>query len=146
MKPNSILKKKAGQSSNEDPNKVVRSRRLSVWLTDEEYSKLEKNYETSRHNSLAAFAREVITSTQKAEDKYSDILVQNLIQELKKFDFHANKIGVNINQIARNLNLRKNENLTPEMAKDLKKCSQSLEEIESHLAKLASAFSSINHG
>lgn len=146
MKPKAIMKKKAGQSSNEDPNKVIRSRRLEMRMTDEEYAQLERNYQQSRHNSLAAFAREKITSTQKAEDKYSDILIQHVIQELKKFDFHANKVGVNINQIARQLNIRKNENLAPEMAKDLKSCSQSLEEIESHLARLASAFVSINHG
>lgn len=140
MKPEAILKKHAGQSGNDDPNKVIRSRRFELRLTDEEYAQLEKKFEASHHNSMAAFAREVLISHQQSDRKPSVNSVNELIMTLNKFILATNKVGVNINQIARQLNSRKHEMLSMKMSEDISACRQHLRKFQEHAARLTSIF------
>lgn len=140
MKPESILKKHAGQSSNEDPNKAIRSRRFELRLTDEEFAQLEKNYQASGHNSMAAFAREVLTSDHQADEKPSGNLIKELILALNKFTLATSRLGNNINQIARQLNSRHHEMLSTKMAEDIAACRQNLKKFQEHVSRLTSFF------
>ncbi|MCK4161421.1 plasmid mobilization relaxosome protein MobC [Ralstonia pseudosolanacearum] len=140
MKPEAILKKHAGQSSNEDPNKVIRSRRFELRLTDEEFAQLEKNFEASKHNSMAAFAREVLISHQQSDENPSVNSANELIMTLNKFILATNKVGVNINQIARQLNTRKHEMLSTKMSEDIAACRQNLKKFQEHVSRLISIF------
>ena len=130
MKPESILKKKAGQSSNEDPNKVVRSKRISIWATEEEYAQIEKNQQASRDNSLAAFCRNRALSNQQSDEEPSGYLVQALIQDVRKLTLAISKVGVNVNQIARSLNTKKNQPRSTAMLEEIKKYLQALKPLQ----------------
>lgn len=140
MKPKSILKKIAGQSSNEDPNKFIRSRRFELRLTDEEYDQLERNYQASRHNSMAAFAREALTSDQTKDERSAANWNKELILTMNKFILATNKVGVNINQIARQLNSRKHEMLSIKMTEEIISCRKNLKKFQENVAVLVSIF------
>jgi hypothetical protein len=128
MKPNTLIKKRAGQSSNQDPNPHIRSKRLELRMSEDEFISFEKKFMETSFNSMASYARELILSHCIVHPTTS----KEQIQEIKKFRLAMNKIGVNINQIARNLNGRKKEMLSVGMVDDLRLVRQALLKVVEH--------------
>jgi hypothetical protein len=141
MKPKNILKKHAGQSSNEDPNKYIRSKRVESRMSLEEYAEFERIFMKSRHKTLAAYIRSRLTSEEVAGGEPSGYLVQALIQEVRKLTLAISKIGVNVNQIARSLNSRKDQPLSKVMLEEITKYHQELKPLQAVSSTLLKACS-----
>lgn len=130
MKPEVIFKKKSGQSSNDDPNKIIRDKRFEMRMSSEEFAKFEQKFQESKCNSMASFARDILTSNQKSGEEPSGYLAQALILEVRKLTLALNKVGVNVNQIARILNTKKDQTLSTSMLEELAKYHQELKPLQ----------------
>ena len=97
-------------------------------MSPDEFAQLEKNYLKSDENSMASFARKILTSDEIKSVKKDESLVLLLNA--------TNKIGNNINQIARQLNTRKNEILSTGMADDIEDCKTILLKIQQYIQKM----------
>lgn len=128
MKTDTYLKKHPSQSSHKDPNKFFRTKRFSMRMSPDEFAQLEKNYLKSDENSMASFARKILTSDEIKSVKKDESLVLLLNA--------TNKIGNNINQIARQLNTRKNEILSTGMTDDIEDCKTILLNIQQDIQKM----------
>lgn len=132
MKTDTYLKKHPSQSSYKDANKFFRTKRFSMRMSPDEFASLEKNYLKSDENSMASFARKILTSDELNSAPHSDQKSESLVLLLNA----TNKIGNNINQIARQLNTRKNEILSTGMADDIEDCKTILLKIQQYIQKI----------
>ena len=92
------LKHKAGQSSNADPHPFLRSMRLFVRVSPVELDKIEQNRKRKGFDTVAQYVREQAIEPTQAENQRSRH------KGLLSCAYQLNRIGVNINQIARHLN------------------------------------------
>lgn len=105
-------KKRTGQTGYE-PNNLKRTHLFKIWLSEEEYQQLEKEALLSGASSLAKHARQILFSDSHARQQVTEQQVKNHLELLAAL----NRIGNNINQIARALNQR--HQMTPEMQNTL---------------------------
>lgn len=91
---------KTGQTGSWDSHPYVRSERIVLRVSPEEFEQLEKNRLTHRYSNMSLYLRTQglkPTPTANERKQFSALLAAT---------FQLNKIGLNINQIARHLNLR----------------------------------------
>ncbi len=113
-----IAKKKAGQSG-EDGNINLRNKMIWINVSPEEFKKISDYFQKSSHKTFAHFCRE------KLLEKPGKVQQKNkVISEIISSMYQQNKIGININQIAKKVNTLKKD--YPEL----------LDEISSELADL----------
>ncbi len=104
-------KKKAGQSG-EDGNNILRTKKIWLNVSPEEYQKISEYFEASSHQTFAHFCRE------KLLEKPGKVQQKNkVISEVVQSMFYQNKIGTNINQIAKRVNTLKKD--YPELISEL---------------------------
>lgn len=103
---------RTGQTGYE-PNTQKRTHLFKVFLSEEEYQQLEKEALASGSSSLAKYARQVLFSGNHAKQQQADFERQKHLELLAAM----NRIGNNINQIARALNQR--QQMTPDIHKTL---------------------------
>lgn len=132
MKTTTYLKKHPSQSGHQDTNKFFRTKRFSMRMSPEEFASLEKKFLKSNENSMATFARKILSSDEKQITYNDDQIKVNLQLILNA----TNKIGVNLNQIARQLNNKKNEILSVGMAKNIEDSKNILLKIQQHVIKI----------
>lgn len=92
------LKIKAGQASNADQHPYLRSIRLCVRVSPLELEKIEQNRKRKGFDTVAQYLREQSIEPTKAENPKARH------KEMLACAYQLNKIGNNINQIARHLN------------------------------------------
>jgi len=93
-----IFKRKSGQSGSSDGHPYLRTRRLELYVSPQEFELIDGNRKSAGFHTIAQFIRSQAMSN-KTE--------QNTPQQHKAFlkcAFELNKIGVNLNQIAKHLN------------------------------------------
>lgn len=91
-------KVKAGQSGNSDPNLFFRSHRLEIRLSPNELNLIQQNRQSGGFGNLSQFVRAQALAPKGVQSP--DVLRQAVMS----CAYQLNKIGVNINQIARHLN------------------------------------------
>lgn len=91
------IKFKAGQSG-EDGNSYLRSKRIEIRTSPQEYAQLEHRAQQMGYHNLAQYLREAGLSR--------EYLVSPTTRQKQKADwlFAINRIGNNLNQIARQVN------------------------------------------
>ena len=72
-----------------------RKRQIHIMLTDEEYIKLSMNARELNMRSISEYIRKIALSP---------VIVNVNFSELNSFKLEINKIGINLNQIAKKLN------------------------------------------
>ena len=93
-----ILKRKSGQAGSSDGHPYLRTRRLELYVSPQEFELIDGNRKSAGFHTIAQFIRSQATSNKNE---------QNTPQHHKAFlkcAFELNKIGVNLNQIAKHLN------------------------------------------
>jgi len=93
-----ILKRKSGQAGSSDGHPYLRTRRLELYVSPQEFELIDGNRKSVGFHTIAQFIRSQATSNTNE---------QNTPQQHKAFlkcAFELNKIGVNLNQIAKHLN------------------------------------------
>ena len=93
-----ILKRKSGQAGSSDGHLYLRTRRLELSVSPQEFEQIDKNRKSAGFHTIAQFIR---------SQAMNDTKEQNTPQQHKAFlkcAFELNKIGVNLNQIAKHLN------------------------------------------
>ena len=104
-------KLRPGQSG-EDGCTELRLRRYEIIFAESEFEKLKKKYEKSGQSTMAKYCRQVLLETKSG-------LTAKEIKVNSYADTYAlNKIGNNINQIARRINSLKSD--YPELIEDLR--------------------------
>ena len=88
-----------------------------IRVTKEEKALILKAYRNSYHSSLAAFVREQLLTKNVSEYQKKKI---DALQSLGAFRAEFNRIGNNINQIARALNTYKSGELSPDQLNIMK--------------------------
>jgi Bacterial mobilisation protein (MobC) len=89
---------KAGQTGNWDTHPYVRSKRVVLRVSPEELLTLEKHRKVHRFDNLAQYLRtQGLKPTPSSTERKTYTALVNCTYQL-------NKIGVNVNQIARHLN------------------------------------------
>ncbi len=104
-----ILKRKSGQAGSSDGHPYLRTRRLELYVSPQEFELIDGNRKSAGFHTIAQFIRSQATSNTDE---------QNTPQQHKAFlkcAFELNKIGVNLNQIAKHLNQGLPLNLSAEM-------------------------------
>ena len=101
-------KKRTGQTGYES-NTHKRTHLFKVFLSEEEYYQLEKEALASGSSTLAKYARQVLFSNNHSKQQIADFERQKHLELLAAM----NRIGNNINQIAKALNQR--QQMTPDM-------------------------------
>lgn len=112
-------KKRTGQTGYES-NNLKRTHLFKIWLSQEEYQKLEREALNAGASSLAMHARQVLFSGSKARAEIAKVEQKKHLQLLASL----NRIGNNVNQIARSLN--QHQQMTPDMALALEKMNDKL--------------------
>lgn len=105
-------KKRTGQTGYE-PNNLKRTHLFKIWLSEEEYQQLEKEALLAGASSLAKHARQILFADSHVRQQATQQQVKSHLELLAAI----NRIGNNINQIARALNQR--HQMTPEMQSTL---------------------------
>lgn len=104
-----ILKRKTGQAGSSDGHPYLRTRRLELYVSPQEFEQIDGNRKSAGFHTIAQFIRsQAMGNTNE----------QNTPQQHKAFlkcAFELNKIGVNLNQIAKHLNQGLPLNLSAEM-------------------------------
>jgi hypothetical protein len=97
MKMENRIKFKAGQSG-EDGNNYLRSKRIEIRASPQEYAQLEHRAQQMGYHNLAQYLREAGLSRKD--------LVSPTTRQKQKNDwlYAVNRIGNNLNQIARQVN------------------------------------------
>ena len=98
IKMETRIKFKAGQSG-EDGNSYLRSKRIEIRTSPQEYAQLEQRAQQMGYHNLAQYLREAGLSR--------EYLVSPTTRQKEKSEwlYAINRIGNNINQIARHLNM-----------------------------------------
>lgn len=112
-------KKRTGQTGYES-NNLKRTHLFKIWLSQEEYQKLEREALNAGASSLAMHARQVLFSGSKARAEIAKVEQKKHLQLLASL----NRIGNNVNQIARSLN--QHQQMTLDMALALEKMNDKL--------------------
>lgn len=92
-----IRKKKNGQAGS-DGNAYLRTRRIELRVCQREYSQIEQYSESSGYSNVAQYLRESGLTHKHIESPSSRQ------RDRQKWLYELNRIGNNINQIARQLN------------------------------------------
>ena len=92
------LKKKAGQAGNADAHPYLRSDRLEIRVSPHEKRRIVQNSFDNGFDSVAQFIREQAMYPGKAESRNAQR------KALLACQYQLNRIGNNLNQIARHLN------------------------------------------
>lgn len=122
-----IIKKQAGQSG-DDGNNEVRNKRINFFVSPSELEKLNKFYSSSGQNSFAGFCREKVLAKPGSQKTKKDLII-GFAQIL----FHLEKIGTNVNQIAKIVNSKKAD--YPKLFDELKNTLEEIKEIRSKVRK-----------
>jgi Bacterial mobilisation protein (MobC) len=104
-----ILKRKSGQAGSSDSHPYLRTRRIELYVSPQEFELIDGNRKSAGFHTIAQFIRSQAMSN-KTE--------QNTPQQHKAFlkcAFELNKIGVNLNQIAKHLNQGQHLTLSAEL-------------------------------
>ena len=94
---NEIIKQKNGQAG-PDGNGLLRNRRIELRVSPKEYAAICSHANAHRFNSIAQYVREQALGseiTDSATSRHKAVIAAT---------YELNKIGVNINQMARQLN------------------------------------------
>jgi hypothetical protein len=86
----------------------MREKRITVRLTEEEYEMLSKLAE-ERNLSVSELVRKLVFERRLPKPTPKKAMLK--IPECRKLAYELNKIGVNLNQIARRVNINKNIDL-----------------------------------
>jgi len=105
-------KKSSGQSGN-DGNQELRTKRIEFSVSPTELEKLSLFYELSPQSTFAQFCREKILSKPGSASNNSEIKAQ-----YASLIYQINKIGTNLNQIAKKINKLKTD--YPQLVEELK--------------------------
>lgn len=105
-------KKSSGQSGN-DGNQELRTKRIEFSVSPTELEKLSLFYELSPQSTFAQFCREKILSNPGSASNNSEIKAQ-----YASLIYQINKIGTNLNQIAKKINKLKTD--YPQLVEELK--------------------------
>ena len=89
---------KAGQSGSKDTNPFFRSLRLEIRLSPNELDRIQQNKQSGGFGNLSQFVRAQALAPKGVQSPNA------LRQAVLSCSHQLNKIGVNINQIARHLN------------------------------------------
>ena len=89
---------KAGQSGSKDTNPFFRSLRLEIRLSPNELDRIQQNKQSGGFGNLSQFVRAQALAPKGVQSPNA------LRQAVLSCSYQLNKIGVNINQIARQLN------------------------------------------
>ena len=89
---------KAGQSGSKDTNPFFRSLRLEIRLSPNELDRIQQNKQSGGFGNLSQFVRAQALAPRGVQSPNA------LRQAVLSCSYQLNKIGVNINQIARHLN------------------------------------------
>ena len=92
-----VWKKKNGQSGS-DGNEYLRTKRIELRVCQHEYSKIEQHAESSGYSNIAQYLRESGLTRKHIESPSSRQ------RDKQKWLYELNRIGNNLNQIARRLN------------------------------------------
>ncbi len=126
----SIAKIKAGQSG-DDGNINLRIKKIWLNLSPEEFKIISDYFSNSSHKTLAHFCREkLLEKPGKVQQK------SKVIEEIAYSIYQQNKIGNNINQIAKRVNTLKSD--YPELIQEL---ISELDELKKFKLKLISKIS-----
>jgi gamma-glutamylcysteine synthetase len=125
-------KKRTGQTGYES-NNLKRTHLFKIWLSQEEYQNLEREALNAGASSLAMHARQVLFSGSKARAEIAKVEQKKHLQLLASL----NRIGNNVNQIARALN--QHQQMTPEAGSTLNKISEQLNLLLDHATGQSSA-------
>ena len=112
---------KASKKKYSDNNK-----RVAFWLTNEEYNKFDSVSKSLEFASLSAFAKEKLING--SNTPFVSKMDRKAIADVQK-------IGVNVNQIARVVNTYKNETNFGEISTSLKSIQQQINDIILSLSK-----------
>lgn len=93
-----VLKKKSGQVGSADGHPYLRTKRLEVHVSEQEFNLIDSNRKSAGFHTVAQFIRSQAMNKSIA----SNAAQQHLA--FTKCAFELNKIGVNLNQIAKHLN------------------------------------------
>ena len=122
------IKKHPGRSGNSDPNIYLRNHRCELHLSEFELNIIKIKFQKSGHKSLASFIRD---SAIKTTGPSSAILLQHFRECITAL----NRIGNNLNQVARHVNtFKKNA--------DTQAINLALQMIESEVSDIAK---NLNH-
>lgn len=122
-------KRFAGQSG-EDGNTSLRTKKILLNLSPEEYSIISYYYEKSSNKTMGSFVRQKILSEPGAIQNNNKVA-----NEIVSFSFQLQKIGNNINQIARILNSRKDADPTLKLISELQSELDELQFIKKQFCK-----------
>ncbi len=90
------IKRSAGQSG-ADSNELIRNKTVKFLCSIEEHQRIKQLAEQSGHTIIAQFAREQALAEPGKQTKAT-------LNALRKCQFELNRIGTNINEIAKVLN------------------------------------------
>lgn len=105
-------KKSAGQSGT-DGNDELRIKTLKINVSPTEFEKLSKFYDLSPQRTFAQFCRDKLLTTPGLVTSNADIKAQHT-----SLIYQLNKIGSNLNQIAKKINTLKKD--YPELIDELR--------------------------
>lgn len=105
-------KKSAGQSGN-DGNEELRTKRIEFSLSPTEFEKVSKFYAQSPQGTFAQFCREKLLTKPGSVTSSAEINSQHA-----SLIYQLNKIGSNLNQIAKKINTLKTD--YPELVDELR--------------------------
>lgn len=94
----SKYKKKPGQTGHTDPHPFLRTHRLEIRLSPNELDCLQQHRHNGGFDNLSQFVRTQALAPKGSENP------NGLRKALLSCSYQLNRIGVNINQIARHLN------------------------------------------
>jgi Bacterial mobilisation protein (MobC) len=119
-----ILKRKSGQAGSSDVHPYLRTKRLELYVSPQEFELIDGNRKSAGFHTIAHFIRSQATCLSNE---------QNSPQQHKAFlkcAFELNKIGVNLNQIAKHLNQGHPINLSAQvLLKGIKEQTEALAQV-----------------
>lgn len=122
------IKKHPGRSGNADPNKLIRGYRFEIHLSTDELTALNARCQSSRHTALAAYARDFLLTSNGTTAK-------DTLAAVNQCALALNRIGNNVNQIARHLNTHKGSGDHLRMSESLSQVQQSMRAIADELIR-----------
>lgn len=129
-----VQKVKSGQSGNLDKNKYIRTNRFEMRLSNEELAVLKNRFKESDLKVMASYAREILLYG-STHSKFE----QNKINtELKLFTKAVNRVGNNLNQIARAINTQPDTPINQEALKEINSIKSQVKDIKQYLLKFKS--------
>lgn len=122
-----LIKKQAGQSG-DDGNSELRNIRINFSISPSELEILNKFYSYSGQNSFAGFCREKVLAKPGSLKTKKDLVIG-----FSQILFQLEKIGANINQIAKVVNSKKND--YPNLFNEIKANLDEIKEVRNKVRK-----------